>query len=306
MKNKLKACAIIAVITVIGLITMVSARSYEPITAYVAQFGMLINGEERVLENPIVTINDRTYIPLREIGEVLGVDVEWDGENRKIIINSPQMPESHDKEIDTLYEIEQDDDKEDRDTLYVFEQNGLWGYKDAAGNVIIEPQFAVANIFSEGLAFIVGTNPEERGYIDLSGNLVIPLPEGRFPSGFSQGFAQIVMREWDFGNEYIHGLVHRNRGPQGPFIFIDRTGKDVFGMEFYSALPFEENGLAIVTMLDGTEALIDRQGNIKYEHQHWYRDNGFMKIVLLNGTNMYLDRQGNIVDESAWELATQK
>jgi len=245
MKNKLTICGFIIVITLIALITIVSASNTEPLYAYVAQFRVFVNGEERIFENSIVTINDRTYIPLREMGEVLGMDVEWDGENHKIIINNPQMLEVHNNESEW-------------ETLYEFEQDGLWGYKDVYGNVVIEPRFSVANKFSEGLAFIVGNTEQERGYIDLFGNLVIPLPEGRFPHEFSQGFAQIVMREWDFDNEF----VYTHGGVGGPFIFIDRTGENIFGMEFVDARAFEEDGRARVILLDGTRVRIDRSGNI--------------------------------------------
>ncbi|MCL2456328.1 MAG: WG repeat-containing protein [Defluviitaleaceae bacterium] len=250
MKGKLTVSGIIAAIV---LITIVSASSSEPLTAYVAQFGVFVNGEEKVFENPIVTIDNRTYIPLREIGEILGIDVEWDGENRRIIINSPQV----------LYELEQDTNKDEWDKLYAFEQDGLWGYKDVSGNLIIEPRFAAVRSFSEGLAWVGGNNAEERGYIDLSGNLVIPLPEAYVTGDFSQGFARVVMREWDFDNESLDFYICRsNGGLQGPLIFINRAGENVFGMEFLGASDFQENGLAEVQMLDGNRARIDREGNI--------------------------------------------
>lgn len=40
------------------------------------------------LEAPAEIINDRTYLPLRAIGEALGCDVDWDGANRTVIIES--------------------------------------------------------------------------------------------------------------------------------------------------------------------------------------------------------------------------
>ena len=244
MKNKLTICGFIIISSLIALVTGASASNIEPLSAYVAQFRIFVDGEERDFENPIVTINDRTYIPLREISEVLGMNVEWDGENREIIINKSQMLVSHTNENKW-------------DTLYAFEKDGLWGYNDAFGNVIIEPRFKVANIFSEGLAFVVD-NADQRGYIDLSGNLVIPLQEGRYPHEFSQGFALVVLREWDWDNE----IVDIEGGTGGPFVFIGRTGENVFGMEFADALSFEENGLARVIFLDGIKARIDTLGNI--------------------------------------------
>ena len=40
------------------------------------------------LDAPAEIINDRTYLPLRAIGEALGCDVDWDGTNRTVIIES--------------------------------------------------------------------------------------------------------------------------------------------------------------------------------------------------------------------------
>lgn len=228
----------------IALITTVSASNIRQLMAYETQFRIFVDGEEQFFEKPVVTINNRTYVPLREIGEVLGMEVEWDGENHKIIINRSQM-------------LKFDSNDSEWDTLYAFEKDGLWGYKDANSSVAIEPRFRVANRFSEGLAFVID-NTEQRGYIDLSGNLVIPLPTGRFPTEFSQGFARVVLREWDWGNESIPIVG----GMGGPVVFIDRTGENVFGMEFASASPFNEDGIARVSLLDGiTSTYIDREGN---------------------------------------------
>ena len=46
-------------------------------TAKVAEFPIFINNKKISTSNPIVTINDRTYIPLKELEEQLGVKIEW-------------------------------------------------------------------------------------------------------------------------------------------------------------------------------------------------------------------------------------
>ena len=223
--------------------TVVYAGNIEQLTAYVVQFRVFVNGEERSFENPIVTINDRTYVPLREVSEVLGMDVKWDGENQKIIINSQSVVR-------------------EQNTLYPFEQGGLWGYKDADDNVVIEPQFAFAHNFSEGLAFVVNRPEGIRGYIDLTGKMAINLPlDGFLAREFTNGFAITIEREWDWENEDVFV-----RGTPGPFIFIDRTGQNVFGKEFTSADDFNEEGFARVILLDGfTRTYIDRNGNLTGE-----------------------------------------
>ncbi|MEO0233877.1 MAG: WG repeat-containing protein [candidate division WOR-3 bacterium] len=56
--------------------------------------------------------------------------------------------------------------------LEVFEENGLYGYKDKTGNVLIKPQYQEAQAFSNGLASVKKNN--RWGYIDTKGNLIIP------------------------------------------------------------------------------------------------------------------------------------
>jgi len=253
-----KTFLVLIMVVVFTISSMVFAGDLLQLTAYVAPFRVIVNNVEKEFENPIVTVNDRTYVPLREVGEALGMNVEWDGENQKIIIGNYQ---------NTPQEWE---------TVYRFRQDDLWGYKDADGNVVIEPQFVFTREFSEGLAFVsrsFDVNEEMRGYIDLTGNLIIPLPDvvperigfesfGFSAFDFSEGFARVVVRAWNFpewGND-IDGVLGIT-GWRGPTIFIDRTGQNAFGQEFATARDFQ-NGYAEVTLLDGTRTHINRQGNI--------------------------------------------
>lgn len=56
--------------------------------AVTAGFKVMVDGEEFVSENPAVVIEDRTYLPLRAMGDCLGVFVDWDGENQTVIVKS--------------------------------------------------------------------------------------------------------------------------------------------------------------------------------------------------------------------------
>lgn len=47
-----------------------------------------VNGEIEKIQVPAKIINGRTYIPLRFVGEALGDEVEWDGEERRIDITT--------------------------------------------------------------------------------------------------------------------------------------------------------------------------------------------------------------------------
>ncbi len=58
--------------------------------AVVAGFKVMVDGKEFVSENPPMVINDRTYLPLRAMGDCLGVFVDWDEETQTVIVNSNQ------------------------------------------------------------------------------------------------------------------------------------------------------------------------------------------------------------------------
>lgn len=47
-----------------------------------------VNGEAKQLDVPATLINDRTMIPIRAISESLGCTVDWDGDNRTVVITA--------------------------------------------------------------------------------------------------------------------------------------------------------------------------------------------------------------------------
>ena len=184
-------------------------------------------------------------------------------------------------------------------TLYPFEENGLWGYMDESGDVIIQPQFRMARSFSEGLAFVtIGEHTiEQRGYIDVTGEIVIPRPMiGYWDGEFSDGFAHVIERAYE-RNENRRAI-----GPLGPYIFIDRTGQNIFGQEFAGVRPFRE-GFARVIPLRGNPFFIDRTGAHAFDGMEFrlissdFKD-GYANVILLDGTAAYIDRLGNI--ERGW------
>jgi len=193
---------------------------------------------------------------------------------------------------------------EEWEALYPFQQDGLWGYSDGVGDVVIEPIFLIARSFSEGLAFVtIGERVaigeyviEQRGFIDSSGEIIIQLSlDGVFVGTeiFSEGFALVINRGWDFENERPN-----IDGVPGPFIFIDRTGYNVFGQEFLYANSFK-NGTALVSLASGNAAFIDRAGQNtfgrEFEFASDFDEYGYARVTLLNGQRRYLNRSGQLV-----------
>src|SRR6185369_6934339 len=79
----------------------------------------------------------------------------------------------------------------DNGGLYpIMSQDRKWGYIDKAGNVVIQPQFERARIFSEGLAS-VSVDGNRYGYIDKSGTFVIN-PQYDEARSFSEGLAVVI------------------------------------------------------------------------------------------------------------------
>lgn len=96
----------------------------------------------------------------------------------------------------------------DDNSLFLIYENGLYGYIDVTGKVIIEPRFKSAGEFSEGLAPVRENG--YYGYIDGTGKYVIS-PEYDFAEKFKNGFAKVNIN----GNANIIDMtgdrkVHQN------------------------------------------------------------------------------------------------
>jgi hypothetical protein len=80
--------------------------------------------------------------------------------------------------------------------LYLIYEDGKWGFIDATGKVVIDPQFDEAWDFSEGLATVrIG---EKWGFIDVSGQYVVD-PQFDETWYFSEGLAPVrVGEEWGY------------------------------------------------------------------------------------------------------------
>jgi hypothetical protein len=57
------------------------------------------------------------------------------------------------------------------DSLYLFKDNGKWGYLDRNGAIVIPAEFDAAGDFFEGLA--PATKGDARGYINTSGKATL-------------------------------------------------------------------------------------------------------------------------------------
>jgi len=148
---------------------------------------------------------------------------------------------------------------------------GKWGFIDATGKWIIDPQFERAGDFADGRAPVVVGG--RMGYIDSKGKFVVnPQYDPDWDSEFYDGYARFASGgKYGFIDTKGRVVVEAKFLDAGNFSdglspvktadgwgFIDRVGKMVISPEFDSAEVFQ-NGLARVTVL-GKEAYVTTTG----------------------------------------------
>ncbi len=201
----------------------------------------------------------------------------------------------------------------------VQDSNGKCGYIDKTGNLVIPCKWEAAGYrhddlfcvtktgkrgifelgksagdFHEGLAIVQDSNGK-CGYIDKTGNLVIPC-------------------KWEVVGDFHEGLaiVQDSNGKCG---CIDKTGKLVIPcewniprMHFVEVQTFHE-GLAVVKDSNGKCGCIDKTGNLVIPCQ-WKGSFGYcgfyegLAVVQdSNGRCGYIDKTGNLVIPCSWKVA---
>lgn len=213
----------------------------------------------------------------------------------------------------------------------VVQKDGKWFLIDKDDNIIntnVIPQQFWYNKFYEGLARVskAGTGRfPEYGYVDLDGNLKIPVQFSDARS-FSEGVAAVRERglgKWyfidhdgkivdeipksAFLSDFIEGLsIIQNNGKVG---YINHSGEIVIPCEYdyvssftegYAAVTLNEPmltgdlGMQIYTIDHGTEGvygIIDKEGNMVIEPQYYgipeIKPGGVAKVQILVGKDQY-------------------
>jgi hypothetical protein len=215
--------------------------------------------------------------------------------------------------------------------LRPIQQDGKWGYIDSTGKVVVKPQFAWAEEFSEGLAAFENEDGKH-GYIDETGKIVI---EPKFDNWteFSEGRAAVsIDSEWGYidktgkwaippqfavGRPFSDGLAlvgvalnGKVTFPPGPekHVFIDKTGKVVIDPKDDILNGTFSEGVGTVQFITnhGVNAvLIDRTGKVIANVQEIETD-GFSEGLTpakKNGKWGYIDTTGRFVIEPQYEGA---
>lgn len=79
-----------------------------------ASFPIVVDGAKVELDMPVVTIEGRTYIPLRALGDVLGVKVDWNDEKgqAEVLRDGDNVVQATEVEKTENYNFETIEDKE--------------------------------------------------------------------------------------------------------------------------------------------------------------------------------------------------
>lgn len=156
--------------------------------------------------------------------------------------------------------------------LFPILQNGKWGYINRKGEVVIQPQFAQAWFFSEGLA-VACIDDFKCGYIDQTGKFAIN-PQFRRAFRFSEGLAAVDQGRWGY---------------------IDKTGKFAINPQFSECLTFSE-GLAMV-VVGKKVGFIDKTGKIvvnpQFENAQQFTDE--LAAAKIGEKWGYVDKEGKII-----------
>lgn len=164
---------------------------------------------------------------------------------------------------------------------FQIEKDGKTGFRDLDGNIVIEPKFDMAEMFSEGYSAVrVG---DKHGFINETGEYVLPLQSYEFLGSLHNGLASvrindkvgfinikgeiIIKPQFEWVDEFSEGLcVVRN--DKDKYGYIDTTGKIIVDFQFQYAYKFE-NGRAKVE-INNLWGAIDKTGKIIEAATHKY------------------------------------
>jgi hypothetical protein len=189
--------------------------------------------------------------------------------------------------------------------LWPISVEGRWGFIDAFGIIKVEPQFASASPFREGLALVsvFGTSEVDQGldrtydgFIDASAQFVIP---AKFPAFYTnrEGYDSYGYSSFEDGVAVVHDASSSD-GLKG---LIDRKGKLIAPMVYRSlGWSFSEGLCSFETRTE--RGYMDYRGNVAIRPEGFRYGSGFSEgravITVRNDKGdheLMIDRHGDVV-----------
>ncbi|HWT74391.1 MAG TPA: WG repeat-containing protein [Mobilitalea sp.] len=192
--------------------------------------------------------------------------------------------------------------------LYPVQVDGKWGYINKSGKLVIEPTYAMAEDFYDGVAIVqikddtAGSSDEEAnnvkyGAINTAGKMVVD-PNFSYISKFNEGIAGAIIENKDtYAFEYY---------------ILDKTGKILYtlpsDMEIVSMLfngsdmQTQSEGLILVRNANSEMyGFIDRNGKlvIPCEYYEGYNFTNGLALVKKDMNYQYIDKTGKVVIDAS-------
>jgi hypothetical protein len=191
-------------------------------------------------------------------------------------------------------------------------KDSLWGFINNRGEFVIQPQFTLAQNFSEGLAEV--WIKDKHLYIDTLGTIIFETKfknTGKFINGlskvysnegFTKGFINkqgklVIPAEHLYAEDFSEGLVNVSEK------FLDCQGKSVIVADEYKILKGFSEGMAVVTLMDGTPAFIDKKGKVVLQLKDMNISSAYSfsdGLAVVNSANKdhksgYINRNGKLL-----------
>ncbi|WP_316831889.1 SEL1-like repeat protein [Pedobacter aquatilis] len=204
--------------------------------------------------------------------------------------------------------------------LYIGYKNGLFGYSDNTGAMVIPYKYTQAGRFSEGLAH-VWAEGKGFGYIDSSDKLIIPYSYENAQE-FYEGLAavkikdkwgyidkkgnQVISPMYDKVDEFREGLVAVKLN--GNWGYIDKKGSQVVPFEYNVISPFSQ-GLAAVFKYGQGFGYIDNKGKVviplQYKTASVFATDGTAKVGTATKEGLRIDKMGKLINDESQITVTK-
>ena len=225
----------------------------------------------------MVTVRRLVRTTLSVAGLILAMSLVGCG-----VASDPVLPGSQPTSIVSSAQSTSTTDDSPQPALYPIKVDGLYGFIDATGRVVIKPQYSDVRDFTEGVAPVQVSR--RCGYIDHTGTFAIA---ATFVQGgrFKGGLAAVMDQDGDWG-------------------YIDKTGRYVIKPQFTEAHDFSERLAAVEK--GGRWGFIDTTGRFVISPRFTDADNfgeGMAPAVkgdLETGLWGYVDRTGSWVIEPSY------
>lgn len=123
--------------------------------------------------------------------------------------------------------------------LILVESDSNFGYVNNRDKIVIPIQYKEAALFQDGLAAV--SNGKKYGFINRSGDTIIPFVYDDVDFGFSEGLSDVSIGDCEG--------------------YINKKGEIVIPIKYHWCYPFK-SGYAQLSTLSGDEYFVDKKGNL--------------------------------------------